>query len=116
MKKLFFILFFSLILFPLYFVSAQDATPKLDNPLGSSASANSPQVFVGGIINSILGIVGSLALIMFIYGGIIWMTSSGSAEKVKKARDIVIWSALGLVIVFVSYGLVRFLIVTINGQ
>jgi len=116
MKKLFSILFFSLIFFPLYFVSAQDATPQLDNPLGSSVGANSPQAFVGGIINSILGIVGSIALIMFIYGGIIWMTSSGSAEKVKKARDIVIWSALGLVIVFVSYGLVRFLIVTINGQ
>jgi hypothetical protein len=41
------------------------------------------------------------------------MTSGGSAEKIKKGRDIIIWSAIGLVVIFASYGLVRFLLLNI---
>lgn len=87
---------------------AQDSTASIDNPI--TIAASSPQAFIGKIINAVMGIVGSLALLMFILGGLIWMTSGGSAEKVKKGRDIVIWSVLGLVVVFASYGLVYFLI------
>lgn len=73
-----------------------------------------PQLLIGKIINSILGVVGSIALIMFIFGGLTWMTSSGSADKVKKGRDMIIWSIIGLAVIFASYGLVRFLILAIK--
>jgi hypothetical protein len=89
---------------------ANAPTVKLDNPLGS---IDSPQVLIGNIINSVLGVVGSLALLMFVFGGITWMTSSGSQEKVKKGRDIIIWSVLGLAIIFLSYALTRFILSTI---
>lgn len=79
----------------------------LKNPLGS---IDTPQALIGKIINSVLGVVGSLALLMFVYGGLTWMTSSGSQEKVKKGRDIIVWSAIGLAIIFASYGLVRILL------
>lgn len=79
----------------------------LTNPLGD---INTPQAFIGKIINSILGVVGSLALLMFVYGGLIWMTSSGNPEKVKKGRDTLVWAAIGLVIIFSAYGLTRFVI------
>lgn len=81
----------------------------IENPLGATG-IDSPQLLVGRVINSILGVVGSLALVMFVYGGLIWMTSSGSAEKVKKGRDILIWAVIGLLIIFSAYGLVRFVI------
>jgi hypothetical protein len=88
-------------------------TPCLKNPL-DTAGIDSFQGLIGRVINSILGVVGSLALVMFIYGGLIWMTSSGSSDKVKKGRDILIWAAIGLVIIFSAYGLVRFVIVGIG--
>jgi len=47
---------------------------------------------------------------MFVYGGLLWMTSGGSNEQVKKGRDILIWATVGLVIIFSAYGLVRFVI------
>ncbi|MDP3837262.1 MAG: pilin [bacterium] len=78
----------------------------LDNPLG----IDSPQELVARIINNVLGIVGTLALVMFIYGGLIWMTSSGSSEKVKQGRDIILWSVIGLVVIFSAYAIVRFVI------
>jgi hypothetical protein len=85
---------------------AADAPNCLVNPL----KVNTPQELIGQIINSVLGVVGSIALLMFVYGGITWMTSSGNSEKVKKGRDIIVWSAIGLVVVFSAYGLVRVLI------
>jgi hypothetical protein len=79
---------------------------SLSNPL----SINTPQLLIGKVVDSILGVVGSLALLMFVYGGIVWMTSSGNQEKVKKGRDIIVWSAIGLAIIFSAYGLTRVLI------
>lgn len=87
-------------------VKTCDGVACISNPL----SAETPQALIGQIINSILGVVGSLALLMFVYGGITWMTSSGNQEKVKKGRDIIVWAAIGLVIVFSAYGLTRVLI------
>lgn len=83
----------------------------LDNPLGN---VRTPQALIGNIINTVLGVVGSLALLMFVYGGLTWMTSSGSQEKVKKGRDIIIWSAIGLAVIFSAYGLVRILITSVK--
>jgi len=125
MKK-FFVLFFLLFLFSASSVLAQETpTPNADATQTSSPNASqsvsitnplaaggidSPQTLIGRVINSILGVVGSLALVMFVYGGLLWMTSGGSAEQVKKGRDILIWAAIGLVILFSAYGLVRFVI------
>ena len=91
----------------------QSSSITIANPL-ESAGIDSPQTLIGKVINSVLGIVGSLALVMFVYGGLIWMTSSGSAEQVKKGRDILMWAAIGLVIIFSAYGLVRFVIVGVG--
>jgi len=51
-----------------------------------------------------------LALVMFIYGGIIWMTSSGNAEQVTKGKNIIIWATIGLVVIFSAYALVNFVL------
>jgi hypothetical protein len=88
------------------------ASVPLKNPLGTST--DSVQKVTGGIINSILGIIGSIALLMFIYGGFTWLTSGGSAENVKKGKEIIVWAVIGLAIVFLSYGLVTFLILNIK--
>ena len=65
---------------------------------------------IGRVINGVLGVVGSLALIMFVYGGLLWMTSGGNDEKVKQGKDVLIWATLGLFIIFASYALVNFII------
>jgi uncharacterized membrane protein YjfL (UPF0719 family) len=85
---------------------------SLKNPL---TGIETPQALIGQIINSLFGIIGSLALVMFVYGGLLWMTSSGSAEQVKKGKDIFIWAVVGLVVVFSAYSLVRFVIQGVGG-
>lgn len=86
---------------------------SIENPL--EGSVNSPQQLVGRIIDAILGVIGSLALLMFIYGGLMWMTAGGNDQQIKKGRDALMWAAVGLVIIFLSYVIVRFLITDILG-
>jgi hypothetical protein len=101
---------FGLVLAPQVLAQTAPCPPDSPNCLQNPLNVKTPQELIGQIINSVLGIVGSLALLMFVFGGITWMTSSGNAEKVKKGRDILVWSAIGLVIIFSAYGLVRVLI------
>lgn len=83
-------------------------TVKLDNPLGDSNP--NPQQLIGKIINAVLGIVGSLALVMFIYGGFIWMMAGGNSEAVTKGKNVLVWATIGLIVIFTSYALVHFII------
>lgn len=83
---------------------------SLSNPLGT---ASIPGI-IGKVINAALGIVGSLALIMFIYGGITWMTAAGNEQNVTKGKNIIIWATLGLVVIFSSYAIVRFVLQAIG--
>ncbi|MFA6106649.1 MAG: pilin [Patescibacteria group bacterium] len=88
------------------------APVTLDNPL---PDAGTPQVLIGKVISAALGLVGSLALAMFIFGGFMWMTAMGNADKVKKGRDTMIWAALGLVIIFTAYALITFVLTNVLG-
>ena len=88
-----------------------DGTVCLENPLGNDTT---PQKLIGNVINAIMGIVGSIALLMFIFGGLTWMLSGGSSDKVKKGKDILLWSAVGLAVIFSSYALVYFVITKIR--
>lgn len=83
---------------------------SLQNPLGTSEEARSPQALIGRVINFAMGLVGSLALLMFVYGGFLWMTSSGNEEKVDQGKRILIWATAGLALIFFSYALVYFII------
>jgi hypothetical protein len=86
-------------------------TVPLKNPLGDGTTV---PVLIGRVITGFLGIVGSLALVMVIYGGFTWMLAAGNSEKVKKGRDIIVWAAIGLVVIFTSYALVKFVIEAIE--
>jgi len=88
--------------------AAAGAPVTIKNPLGDTIKT--PQQFIGKIISAALGIVGSIALAMFIYGGFTWMTSGGNSQSVEKGKNTLIWAAIGLVIIFTSYSLVKFVL------
>ena len=90
----------------------QGGPVSLTNPLTNTTSDVPGGIpgLIGRVINGVLGVVGSLALIMFVYGGLLWMTSGGNDEKVKQGKDVLIWATLGLFIIFASYALVNFII------
>lgn len=86
------------------------ATARLSNPLRT----DDVRVIIGRIIKAILGISGGLALLMFIWGGLIWMTSQGNKDKIEKGQKTLAWSVIGLAILFVAYAAVNWVIIALQ--
>lgn len=53
--------------------------------------------------------IGALALLFFVYGGVILITSQGNRENVSKGTKAMVAAATGLVIAFSGYALITFL-------
>ncbi|MCC6563404.1 hypothetical protein IT087_00760 [Candidatus Uhrbacteria bacterium] len=78
------------------------------NPLGS-VSINQ---LLGRIIRTVLGFVGALFLLMFVYGGATWMLAGGDAKKVQSGQRIFLNAIIGMVIVAISYSIISLLFET----
>jgi len=92
--------------------SSEGSGNTLQNPLGE---IKDPQTIIANIIRALLGVVGSLALLVFMYGGFTWVISQGNEEKIKKGKDMVIWASLGLAMIFFSYAVVTFIVNALIG-
>lgn len=84
-----------------------NAPVTLTNPLATGTVNPTPQALIGRVINATMGLVGSLALAMFIYGGFVWMLAAGNEQRVQKGKDILTWATIGLIVIFSSYALVN---------
>ncbi|MDO5451999.1 MAG: pilin [Candidatus Saccharibacteria bacterium] len=62
------------------------------------------------ITNTILYIVGIIAVIMLIIGGIKYVVSGGDSKKVTDAKNTVLYAIIGLVIAFLAFAIVNFVI------
>lgn len=62
------------------------------------------------VVDWLFRIVGAVALVIFIYGGFMMLTSAGSEEKVKKGRDALVAAVIGLAIMFSAHLIIRFVL------
>ena len=75
----------------------------LEDPLGE-ATLNG---LIGRFVAAFLGMVGALALLVFVYAGIVYMTA-GSSDRVKEARETLKYAVLGLGLIVFAYVLTNF--------
>lgn len=59
--------------------------------------------------NLILGVSGSAALFMFVIGGVMWVFSGGSEQRVTRGKQLMIGAVVGLAIVFGAWLMVKFI-------
>ncbi len=81
------------------------------NPLGDT-SGGGPELY-GRILRFLVGFTGIGGLFFFIWGGIVLLTSRGNPDRVKSGRDTLMWATIGIVAVFSSYVVLRFIIQTV---
>lgn len=62
------------------------------------------------IINTILLVLGMIAVIMIVIGGIRYTTSNGDASNVKAAKDTILYAVVGLVVAILSFAIVNFVL------
>ena len=119
MKK--FVVLFLLSFFSFVFVTnfalaedpnAYDSFLSGINIVGSKSglSTSSVPVIVGSVIQILIGITGTIFLVIIVYSGIKWMFSAGDTTKIKKSINLMKNAAIGLSIVAFSYAIVDFVI------
>lgn len=95
-----------------WFTQAANAhAAALYNPLGQRSI---PQI-IGFVIQAALGIAGSIALLMIVYGGYTWLMSQGEPDKIKKGQQTIVWSVLGIAVLFGANILATYIINTLGG-
>lgn len=62
------------------------------------------------VTNTVLYIVGIIAVVMLIVGGIKYLLSGGDSKKVTDAKNTVLYAIIGLVVCFLSFAIVNFVI------
>jgi len=81
-----------------------------NDPLGG---VTVPQL-IGRVIAQVLPFVGTLFLVMFLYGGYQYFSSQGEAKKVESARKTLTNAVIGMTIVMASYALTSYVITNLG--
>lgn len=77
----------------------------------NTAGANTDlTAMIGTILSAVYGVVGIIAVIMIILGGISYATSQGDPGKIKKGKDTILYGIIGLVIVLLAFAITNFVL------
>jgi len=75
---------------------------EIKNPLKTANFAK----IIENVLMWSLSIVGSLALLVLILGGVIYIGSTGDEQRVVTAKKIIVYALIGLILILVSYSVV----------
>lgn len=62
------------------------------------------------IVNILLYILGAIAVIMIVIGGVRYTTSNGDQSNIKAGKDIILYSVIGLIVAIMAYAIVNFVV------
>ena len=87
--------------------AVNNALNVVQNEFGNTTNVES---VVATVINTILYVVGILAVVMVIFGGVKYTTSAGDQAKVTKAKNTILYGLIGLVVAILAYAIVNFVV------
>jgi hypothetical protein len=85
---------------------AQTITPGQDVDI---PSLSADEVLQNGL-NIVYFLAGAIAVIVVIVGGIMYATSSGDSGAVTKAKNLILYAIVGLVVIFAAFAITNFVI------
>lgn len=85
-------------------ISPTDQPGKLAEATGGQGSFRE---LLLTFLNFFLGFLGLLAVIMIIYGGILYVSAAGNQESIDKGKKIIMYAVIGIVIILLSFALVN---------
>lgn len=66
--------------------------------------------FISTLMDVLIWVVGILAILMIIWGGMKYVLSGGSAEKITNAKNTILYAVIGLVVAIFAYAVITWLI------
>jgi hypothetical protein len=102
---------------PVYAAANTDDAQKGVNAIGGNEKGNTAGAFTNllkSIINILLFIIGAIAVIMIIIGGIRYTTSNGDQAQVTSAKNTILYAIVGLVVAIMAFAIVNFVLDALN--
>ena len=79
-----------------------------------SASKKDPLTGDGSVLIKVTNVIawfgGAFAVVMIIYASFTYVTSGGEQSKIKRAKDIILYAVVGLVVIVISRTIVIFVL------
>lgn len=91
-------------------IDPADSPSNITTATGGEGSARS---IARTIINFFLYFLGLVATVMVIYGGFLYITAAGG--DTEKAKKVLMYAAIGVIIVLISFALVNTLLKSADG-
>ncbi|MCX6795243.1 MAG: pilin [Candidatus Falkowbacteria bacterium] len=92
---------------PGYFTKGDTVTvghPIVDPKTGArSMVSDLLPIYIGSVYKYLLTIVGIVAAVILMAGGILWLTSAGNESRVTKAKEMIFGSLAGVALLYGSY-------------
>jgi len=90
-------------------IDIQDQGNRSASAFGNKTTETTLTQYVADIINVFFGLLGTIFIILMVYGGYTWMTAAGNSEKVSKAQNTLKVAIIGLIIIASAYAITYFL-------
>jgi len=68
------------------------------------------EVVVHNVLNIMYFLLGVIAVIVIIVAGITYSTSSGNQASITKAKNMILYAVIGIVVVISAYAITNFII------
>jgi hypothetical protein len=65
---------------------------------------------VGPVIQTLILVVGAVSVVVIVVGGLMYVLSAGDANNTKRAKDTILYAAIGLIIALIAQAIVTFVI------
>ncbi len=85
-------------------IDPADSPGNVQDATGSEGSA---RVLARTIINFFLYFLGFIATAMFIFGGAQYVTAGGDEGKVEKAKKMLTYAIIGIIVILLSFAVVN---------
>lgn len=79
----------------------------------TQGSTSKVESLIKDIVNILSIIVGIVAVIMIIYGGFRYVTSSGDSGNISTAKNVIIYAIIGLIIAALAQIIVKFVLANV---
>lgn len=82
-----------------------DAKLKLDDKLLPKADETT---VTNGLLNGVYTAAGIVAVVVIIVAGFFYVTSQGSSENIRRAKNAILYASIGLVVVIMAFSITWF--------
>ena len=81
-----------------------------------SGDAKDAKEIAKNIISVLLWIVGMASIIVIVYSGITFVTSAGNPSQITRAKTMLLYAVVGLVVSILAYAIVNFIVGSAGGS